>query len=63
MLAAVCVRRTHIHFATQPHLLRANAWAGVFLLLRLPVRWSLVLSERVVETRWLPDCISACIPF
>lgn len=29
--------RTHIHFATQPHLLRANKWANVLLRLRLQV--------------------------
>jgi hypothetical protein len=29
--------RTHIHFATSAHLLRANQWVRVFLLLKLPV--------------------------
>lgn len=29
--------RSHIHFATQPQLLRANSWASVMLRLKLQV--------------------------
>lgn len=29
------MNRTHIHFATELHLLRSNSWANVFLLLKL----------------------------
>lgn len=36
LFAGCC--RTHIHFATNPTLLRANSWAHVFLLLKLKVR-------------------------
>jgi hypothetical protein len=37
--------RSHIHFATQPQLLRVNSWANVMLRLKLQVRYWMSVKE------------------
>lgn len=51
--------RSHIHFATQPQLLRGNSWASVMLRLKLQVRRCAAVCDSIWSAMQLKSHMAA----